>query len=85
LLKLNINIGMIGTGLIGLTHLFSLKTIEEGRLLSDADVHIKIRGVADPDEEKLNRLKLKSANMIDYFTTNPDDIIKDKAIDVVYI
>jgi len=82
---LNINVGIIGTGLIGQTHLFSLKKIEEERLLSDSDVHIKIRGVADPDEEKLNKLKLKDANIIDYFTTNPDDIVKDKAIDVVYI
>ena len=78
---MNINIGIIGTGLIGLTHIFSLKKIEEERLLSDKDVHIKVRGVADPDEEKLNRLKLKNANSIDYFTTNPDDIVKDKAIE----
>ncbi len=49
---------------MGQTHLFSLKTIEEERLLSDSDVHLKIRGVADPDEEKLNKLKLKNANII---------------------
>jgi len=82
---LDINIGIIGVGLIGLTHLFSLRKIEEERLLSEDAVNVKIRGVADTDEEKLNKLKLKHANNIDYFTTNPDDIVKDKTIDIVYI
>jgi len=82
---LDINIGIIGTGLIGLTHLFALKTIKKEKLISEDDVNIKIRGAADIDETKLNKLRLKNAYNIEYFTTNPEDIIKDNQINVVYI
>jgi len=51
---LKLNIGMIGTGLIGLVHLLSLKTIIEKNLLSKPEVHIRIKKVVDVDENKLN-------------------------------
>jgi len=82
---LNLNIGMIGTGSIGLVHLLSLKKIQEDNLLSKHGVNIKIQGVADIDENKLNNLKRNNPYNVEYFTTNPDEIIKDKKINVMYI
>ncbi len=84
-MRLDINIGIVGTGLIGLTHLFALKTIKKEKLLSKNDLNIKIQGAADIDETKLNKLRLKNAYNIEYYTTNPEDIINDKEINVVYI
>lgn len=76
---------MIGTGSIGLVHLLSLKKIQEDNLLSKHGVNIKILGVADIDENKLNNLKRNNPYNVEYFTTNPDEIIKDKNINVMYI
>ncbi|MFX0057161.1 MAG: Gfo/Idh/MocA family protein [Candidatus Heimdallarchaeota archaeon] len=82
---MNLNIGMIGTGNIGLTHLLSLKNIEEKNLLSDYNVKLNIRGVADINETVLNNMKIRNPYNIEYFTTNPNDLIKNKSIDIIYI
>lgn len=82
---MNLNIGLIGTGTSGLVHLLSLKKIQEDNLLSKHGVNIKIQGVADIDENKLNHLKRNNPYNVEYFTTNPDEIIKDKKINVMYI
>lgn len=82
---MNLNIGMIGTGSIGLIHLFSLKKINEDNLLNKYGAIINIRGVADLDVNVLNNLKRKNPYSIEYFTVNPDEIIKDKSIDIIYI
>ena len=44
---MNLNIGMIGTGSIGIIHLNSLKKIIEDKLLNKYGARINIRGVAD--------------------------------------
>ena len=82
---MNLNIGMIGAGLIGLTHLLSLKTIIEDKMLSKPEVNVNIKGIADVDEKKLQNLKRKNPYGIDIFTTNPEEIINDKTIDIIYI
>ncbi|MFX1337465.1 MAG: Gfo/Idh/MocA family protein [Promethearchaeota archaeon] len=82
---MNINIGMIGTGLIGLVHLLSLKIIIDENLISEPDVHINIKTVMDIDEDKLNNLKRINPYDIERFTTNPEELMKDKEIDVIYI
>ena len=80
-----INIGMIGVGNIGLLHLLSLKKIIEDKLLAKYGVNIIIRTIADIDEVIVNKLKAKNPYNIEYFTTNPDDVINDKSIDIIYI
>lgn len=82
---MNLNIGLIGTGNIGQTHLLSLKNIIEKNLLSNYKVKLNIRGVADIDESSLNNIKKKNPYNIDYFTINPDDLIEDKLINIIYI
>jgi hypothetical protein len=42
-----LNIGMICAGIIGFLHLRSLKQIRNENRLSDFDINLKIRGVAD--------------------------------------
>ena len=76
---------MIGVGNIGLLHLLSLKKINEDKLLSKYGANIKIRTIADIDENVVNNLKTKNPYNIEHFTTNPDDVINDKAIDIIYI
>ncbi|MFX0028856.1 MAG: Gfo/Idh/MocA family protein, partial [Candidatus Hermodarchaeota archaeon] len=46
---------------------------------------IKIRGVADVDENKLDILRTNNPYNIEYFTSDPNEIIKDKRIDIIYI
>ena len=82
---MNLNIGLIGTGLIGITHLFSLKKIISDKLLSKHGVNLKIKGISDIDENKLQNLKKKNPYNVDIFTTDPDEIINDKTIDIIYI
>lgn len=76
---------MIGTGSQGLVHLLSLKKIIEDNLLSKYDAKVKIKGIADIDDNTVNNLKRNNPYKIEHFTNNPDEIIKDKAINVVYI
>ena len=76
---------MIGVGTVGLLHLLSLKKINEDKLLSNYGANIKIRAIADIDENVVNNLKTKNPYNIEQFTTNPDDVINDKAIDIIYI
>ena len=76
---------MIGVGSIGSTHLISLKKIKTENLLSAYKADVKIKGVADIDESKLNNLERKNPFKIEYFTTNPEEILNDKAIDIIYI
>ncbi len=76
---------MIGAGSIGLVHLLALKKINEDGLLSNDGINIKIRGVVDIDEKKLNNLKRNNPYNVEHFTTDPEDIIKDKTIDIIYI
>ena len=76
---------MIGTGSIGLVHLLSLKKIIEDNLLSKYDANVKIKGIADIDDSKISNLKKNNPYKIEYFTTNPDEIIKDSTINIVYI
>ena len=80
-----LNIGIIGVGTIGNLHLHSLKQINNENLLSDNDINIKVRGVADVDPKKLHSLKQNSMYDIEYFTMDPNEIIKDKEIDIIYI
>lgn len=82
---MNLNIGIIGSGSMALTHLLSLKTIQEKNLLSNKNANINIKGVADIDENKLDILKRNKNLKIEYFTTNSNELIKDKTIDIVYI
>ncbi|MFX0030779.1 MAG: Gfo/Idh/MocA family protein, partial [Candidatus Hermodarchaeota archaeon] len=82
---MNLNIGMIGIGTIGSIHLRSLKQIQKENLLSEDGVNIKIRGVADIDENKLNFLRTTNPYNIQYFTSDPNEIIKDKGINIIYI
>ncbi len=82
---MNLNIGMIGTGIVGSLHLGSLKQIHKENLLSENGVNIKVRGVADIDENKLKILKINNPFNIEYFTSDPTEIIKDKGIDIIYI
>ncbi|MFX1406022.1 MAG: Gfo/Idh/MocA family protein [Promethearchaeota archaeon] len=82
---MNLNIGLIGAGNIGLTHLLSLKNIIEKNLLSNYKIKLNIRGVADINEDSLNSIKKKNPYNIDYFTINPEELIKDKLIDIMYI
>ncbi len=82
---MNLNIGMIGTGTVGSLHLLSLKQINEENLLSKNAVNLKIRGVADIDENKLHNLRRNNPYKIEYFTTDPNEIIKDKGIDIIYV
>lgn len=76
---------MIGVGTIGLVHLLSLKNIKEDKLLSKYKVNINIRGVADIDENKLQHLKRNNPYAIEYFSIEPEEIIKDKKINLIYI
>lgn len=82
---MNINIGVIGTGLIGLIHLFSLKQIKEENLISKNGVNINIKQIADIDENKLNKLKKNNPYNVERFTTNPEELIYDNSIDIIYI
>ena len=54
---MKLNIGMIGIGTIGTVHLRSLKQIQNDNFLSKDGVSVKIQGVADVDENKLNILR----------------------------
>ena len=82
---MNLNIGVIGVGTVGLLHLLSLKKINEDKLLSNYGANIKIRTIADIDENVVNNLKRKNPYNIENFTTNPEDVINDKEIDIIYI
>ncbi len=82
---MNLNIGVIGTGAIGSIHLISLKKIIESKLLSKPGVNLNIKGIADVDENKIKNLKRNNPYNADLLTTNPDELIKDKTIDVIYI
>jgi len=82
---LKLNIGFIGTGSIALLHLLSLKKIKEENLLTKYSTNFEIKGVADINESTLNNLKKKNPYDIKYFTTDPDEIINDKDINIVYI
>jgi len=82
---MNLKIGMIGVGNIGLVHLLSIKKITEDKLLSRFGPEINIGGVADIDRSKLSNLKRNNPYNIEYFTVNPDEIIQDKSINVIYI
>jgi myo-inositol 2-dehydrogenase/D-chiro-inositol 1-dehydrogenase len=82
---LNLNIGVIGAGLMAKTHLSSLKRIIEENLLSKYEVKINIKGIADIDEKKLINLKTTNPYNIEIFTTNPEVLINDKDINIIYI
>jgi predicted dehydrogenase len=82
---LKLNIGLIGSGLIGLVHLLSLKIINDENLISRQGVDINIKTVVDIDEDKLNNLKRINPYDVEQFTTNPLDAIKDNDIDIIYI
>ncbi|MHA1285742.1 MAG: Gfo/Idh/MocA family oxidoreductase, partial [Promethearchaeota archaeon] len=82
---MKLNIGFIGTGSIALLHLLSLKKIKEENLLEKYSTTFEIKGVADINENTLNNLKKKNPYDIKYFTTDPNEIINDKDINIVYI
>ena len=82
---MNLNVGMIGIGTIGSVHLRSLKQIQNENLLSEVGVSIKIRSVADIDENRLNLLRTNNPYNIEYFTSDPNKVINDKEIDIIYI
>ncbi|MHA1490630.1 MAG: Gfo/Idh/MocA family protein [Promethearchaeota archaeon] len=82
---MDLNIGLIGAGSIGLVHLLSLKNIISNKMLSESGVNVKIKGIADVDEKKIQNLKRNNPYNVDIFTTNPDELIKDKTINVIYI
>ncbi len=78
-------IGLIGAGSIGTVHLSCLKKIIEDGVLSKHNKPIKIKGIADLDETKLNNLKKNNPYNVKLFTTDPDDLLRDKNIDIIYI
>ncbi|MHA1803383.1 MAG: Gfo/Idh/MocA family protein [Promethearchaeota archaeon] len=82
---MSLNIGVIGAGSIGTVHLGCLKKIIDEGIFSKYGKKIRIRGVSDINEEKLNLLKQKNPFNIDMFTTNPEDLINAPDIDVIYI
>ena len=77
---MKLHIGLIGAGSIGLVHLLSLRQIIKDNLISKPGIEIKIKSVADIDEKKLNNLKRNNPYNVDNFTTNPDEIIRDKTV-----
>ena len=82
---MNINIGLIGPGLMGLTHLLSLKRIIEKNLLSNKNAKIRVRGIADTNPDTLKNLRSKNYHDFGKYTTDPEEIFKDEEIDIVYI
>jgi myo-inositol 2-dehydrogenase/D-chiro-inositol 1-dehydrogenase len=82
---LELNVGIIGAGLIGTTHLFSLKIIIDENLLAKYNVKVKITGIAEKDEKRLLKLKKNNPYNTEFFTSKADELIKNKKIDIVYI
>ncbi|MHA1786197.1 MAG: Gfo/Idh/MocA family protein [Candidatus Helarchaeota archaeon] len=83
---MELNIGIIGTGSISISHLISLKEIIESNLILDKfGVKVKVFGLCDIDEKKIKSLEKNKAHNAKLFTTNPDDLIKNEVINVIYI
>ncbi len=74
----DVNVGLVGAGLLGLTHAFCLKAIGDAGLFD-----VKVRKVYDPNHPAADSLV---ENMgIEVRVDTADEILKDDDIDTVYI
>ena len=83
---MELNIGVIGTGSIAISHLVSLNEIIQNHIIKDKyNSKIKIYGLCDNDSDKLSVLKKKNLYNAKLFTTDFEELIKNKLINVIYI
>ena len=83
---MELNIGIIGTGSIAISHLVSLNEIIKNNLLENKyNTNPKIYGLCDTDLNKIQGLRKKNIYNAKLFTTNPDDLLKENSINVIYI
>ncbi len=83
---MELNIGFIGTGSISISHLVSINEIIKNNLLFDKfQAKISIKGFSDIDEQRLATLKKNNIYGADLFTLNPEELLNNKAINVIYI
>lgn len=75
------NVGVIGYGFMGKTHILGYKTIP--LFYSGLPYTLKLKGVCTAHKETAN--KAKEEQGFEYATTNPDDIINDPKIDMISI
>ncbi|NHI91204.1 MAG: gfo/Idh/MocA family oxidoreductase [Candidatus Lokiarchaeota archaeon] len=83
---MDFNIGIIGTGSIAIAHLISLKEIIESKLLFNKyGIRMKISGMCDINSDKIHQFKTKDIYNAEIYTTNPEKLIKNEKINVLYI
>jgi len=83
---MEINIGFIGTGSIAISHVFSLLEIINNKLLFDKlNTKVKIFALSDTDEKVIQNLKQSNSIGPITYTTNPEDVLTDESINVIYI
>ena len=73
-----IQVGLIGTGNIGIMHLMSIATLREANLLN-----VEVSAVCDTDKESL----VNAAELFDVSTTYDtfEDLVNDNNVDIIYI
>ena len=84
--NMDLNIGVVGTGSIAISHLVSLNEIIKNNLIQNKyNVSIKIHGLCDKDSNKISNFKKKNLYEAKLYTTDFEELLKNKLINVIYI